>query len=456
MLQVNIADLETQVRREVARMTAEHQEANNHMRDWLTEQKLASDRGFGGERAARDELKTSILNAVEMLNAELRREIQRNADAQSESGAKVLGMLEQQTEDFRRSLHAALQSLDDEIRKVIARMADEYAGRHASGQQALEELDAALRSEMLRMTEDARATSLEILEQSTSTTRSLHATTLGELETKLLELLAQLDASVQGQQGQLRVSLGELDASVQARLAALSKTALADRERLELVERSLLEIEPPKEPLDFEPDIQRLWQALDSHAHPQPEPRPQVDYAPEIGRLWQALETHAHPEPEHHHRIIHEEKAIVTRELAPAPIVSEVIVHEPVTVGIVPLQPQPAAAVQKRASAPGFMSTPVRRLSSTGSASISKALPASALKGVSKSQSACVRPGSPLSQRRHSSAVAMPAAAATVAVPALTAISPRPGSVGASWRSMGTSGSRVVQTEVDIITIQDD
>lgn len=449
MLQVNIVDLETQVRREVARMTAEHQEANNQMRDLLTDQKLASDRGFGGERAARDELKTSILNAIEMLNDELRREIQRNTGMQREDNAKVLGLLEQQKDDFRNSLHTALQSLDVEIREVIARLAQDSGGRHATNQQ-LEELDAALRSEMLRVNEDTRNANLELLEQSASTTRTFHITTLGELERQFLDLLAQMDTNVQGQ-------LQRAFDDMQAKLAALSKTTLTDHERIELVERSLLEIEPPREPPDFEPDIQRLWQALDSHSHPQ-EP-PAVDYEPEIRSIWQAIDTHRHPEP---HRVVHEQK-VITRELQAPPIVmdglvSEVIVHEPVTVGVVSYPCQATSCGGPLPLQPGTRSSPVQRLSS-GSMSISKTLPAKAV-----SQSVCFRPASPVS-RRSLAVAAAPAIVSlspqTTAAPALmsapaTMISPRSGSVGPSRRSIGTIlGNGMAQTEFDIIRIED-
>merc|ERR1719329_1850648 len=161
-------------------------------------QKGVLDKGLGAERTARDELKTTILDAVEMLNSELRREIGNSSSIQTENNAKVLKLVEQQTDDFRKSLQTALQNLDVEIRKVIRELSAEHHGKHSNTESMLVQLDSSLRSEMVRMTKEAQNSHVEMINEATTNTVNTHLSGLGDLDARFQDLMAQYAADLQG------------------------------------------------------------------------------------------------------------------------------------------------------------------------------------------------------------------------------------------------------------------
>ena len=61
----SITELEAQVRKEIARLTTKHQVDDSAMKDLIADQRGAFDKSLSAERAARDEQRVGVLNAIE-------------------------------------------------------------------------------------------------------------------------------------------------------------------------------------------------------------------------------------------------------------------------------------------------------------------------------------------------------------------------------------------------------
>lgn len=250
----------------------------------LADHRSSTERQLAGHKSAFDIHQSSFQDSLAASERELRKELERH----SEGHAGHVGNLQRQMDEAKLEHHrhtqAGLQQLEAETRALIQRTSDEHGGKHSSLQSKLESLDAQLREELGGSKRDSQSVldrlsaehkeKLLVLDQKHA---SLHSQFQGTLSEHKLLVEKLMGGHVDGLREMVQNEKTERfrhHASLQERFDVI-ETALC-KEDAELRERLKSQLEQSGiSRTEFDGEVQRLWQAVDTHTHVE-EVKPQV------------------------------------------------------------------------------------------------------------------------------------------------------------------------------------
>jgi len=246
-----LAQLELQLRKDLQKLSDDHQSGHLALRDLQGEHRSQHEQIL-------QEHKADLIKQVENVEKDLRRELQRTGDAHQG--------YQQQFDEHRTSAAGSLVEIDSELRKAIARMSDDHSGKHSSTLHAVEALDAEIRLQLSRHSDE-------------------HSGKLARLQDLLDEHRAALQREMGLHQDGLREFLQQEKAerfrhhtSLQERIDVLETSQNKEDEDIRGRLKASLEQPTGISRGEFDEEVHRLWQAIDTHTHSiQEEPKTLVE-----------------------------------------------------------------------------------------------------------------------------------------------------------------------------------
>lgn len=250
----------------------------------LADHRSSTDRQLAGQKSAFDDNHSSLQESQANIERELRKEMERHGENHAGHVSNVQRQMDDAKSDHQRLTQAGLQQLEAEIRAMIQRTSDEHGGKHSALQRMIEALDAQLRGELgghkrdsqslfdrlstehreKNIVLDQKHASLHVHVQDTFSEHKLlveklmggHVDGLRELVQNERTERFRHHASLQERFDVIETALGNEDAELRERMRLLLEQSGISRN-------------------EFDGEVQRIWQALDTHTHIE-EVKPQV------------------------------------------------------------------------------------------------------------------------------------------------------------------------------------
>lgn len=280
-VQDNLSELERQIAKDVKRIGEEMQGSTVDIRDHKTtiesllighkstidEHKASFLEELASHRESMDVRHTEHRSGLAALEQELRRELERSGDGQSGHIGRLQKLFEEVREENRLKLQTGLEQTDADLRALILNMREDHSSRHSAFQSALDSLDETLRKDFGgHKTESQSSLQRTVVEINGQFQRDF-----SEMESTMKRQFESFESLLQGEK---RDRSGHY-ASLQGRVDLIETTLVKDDE--ELRERLRRQLQQPSSitRAEFDGEVHRIWQAMDSHSHVE-EPKPKA------------------------------------------------------------------------------------------------------------------------------------------------------------------------------------